>query len=74
MQLKTIKDDFLYVRPNWPKIVTKHAKRTVSFRKKITKHAKMLVSLLSEISRNNKFVSRNTKLVSFRVSRNTKRN
>jgi hypothetical protein len=26
MQLKTIKDDFLYVRHNWPKIVTKHAK------------------------------------------------
>jgi hypothetical protein len=70
MQLKAIKEDFLYVRQNWKKVFTKHAKRAVSFRLK----NKQAVSLQSEISRNNKFVSRNTKLVSFRVSRNTKRN
>jgi hypothetical protein len=34
MQLTTIKEDFLYVRQNRKKVVTKHAKRAVSFRLK----------------------------------------
>jgi hypothetical protein len=63
-------DDFLY---EWQKL---RNMRNGLFRfvSKITKHAKQLVSLHSEISRNNEFVSRNTKLVSFCILRNTKRN